>query len=269
MQVSRAGFYKWLRRHKGITEREIRRNILTKRIKEIFDNHKKRYGAVRIRKELLKEGYSVSLKLVNKIMIDNNLICLHTTRFKVITTDSKHKLPVAENKLNREFTAHKPNQVWVADITYIQTVGGWVYLAVILDLFSRRVVGYQTSRRIDNELVLKALDKALRRFRPSEGVLFHSDQGVQFASYDFRDAIKKAKFTQSMSRKGNCWDNAPAESFFATLKKELIYPLGICTGFQVERELFEYIEAYYNTIRLHSSLDYLSPLEFERLKDAA
>lgn len=116
---------------------------------------------------------------------------------------------------------------------------------------------------------MKALDKALRRFRPSEGLLFHSDQGIQFASHDFRDAIKKAKFTQSMSRKGNCWDNAPAESFFATLKKELIYPLGICTGFQVERELFEYIEAYYNTIRLHSSLDYLSPLEFEKLKKAA
>lgn len=210
----------------------------------------------------------MSIKKVNRIMKESNLVCLHTKRFKVITTDSKHKFAVADNKLNREFVADKPNQVWVTDITYIRVLDGWLYLAVILDLFNRKVVGYQTSSKIDTELVLGALDKALRRYKPS-GLLFHSDRGVQFASYDFRDAISKESFVQSMSRKGNCWDNAPAESFFATLKKELIYPIGECTKFQVERELFEYIEAYYNTVRLHSSLGYLSPLEYEKLKLAA
>lgn len=239
------------------------------KIKNLFDYHKKRYGAVRIRKELLKEGVEVSLKKVNKIMKENSLVCLHTKRFKVATTNSKHRLGISENKLNREFCVSAPNQVWVADITYIQTINGWVYLAVILDLFNRKIVGYETSTEIDAKLVIKALDKALQRYRPSQGLLFHSDRGVQFASGDFRKELSKASFIQSMSRKGNCWDNAPAESFFATLKKELIYPIGICTKFQVERELFEYIEAYYNTIRLHSSLGYLSPLEFEKARLAA
>ena len=211
----------------------------------------------------------MSIKRINRIMKENNLVCLHTKRFKVITTNSKHKLAVSDNKLNREFSVDSPNQVWVTDITYIRVMDSWIYLVVILDLFSRRVVGYQTSNKIDTELVLRALDQALSRYRPNKGLLFHSDRGVQFASNDFRSAIAKANFTQSMSRKSNCWDNAPAESFFATLKKELIYPLGTCTKFQVERELFEYIEAYYNTIRIHSSLGYLSPLEFEKLKIAA
>jgi len=267
-RVSRSGFYKWLRRYGYVTEREIGNEILKKKIKEIFDYHKKRYGAIRIKKELLKEGFNVSVKKVNKIMKANNLVCLHTKRFKVVTTDSKHKLAIADNKLNREFKADKANQVWVTDITYVRVLNGWLYLAVIIDLFNRKVVGYETSTKINTELVLGALDKALKMYRPS-GLLFHSDRGVQFASSDFKNAISKESFVQSMSRKGNCWDNAPAESFFATLKKELLYPIGECTRFQVERELFEYIEAYYNTIRLHSSLGYLSPLEFEKLKLAA
>ena len=211
----------------------------------------------------------MSICKINAIMKANNLVCLHTKKFKVVTTDSKHKHAISDNTLNRDFNSHKPNRIWVADITYIRTLGGWVYLAIILDLFSRRIVGYQTSTSIDTNLVLKALDNALQQHRPSAGLLYHSDRGVQYASSDFRDAISKASFIQSMSRKGNCWDNAPAESFFATLKKELIYPLGICTKFQVERELFEYIEAYYNTVRLHSSLGYMSPLEYEELKLAA
>ena len=211
----------------------------------------------------------MSICKINAIMKANNLVCLHTKKFKVVTTDSKHKHAISDNTLNRDFNSHEPNRIWVADITYIRTLGGWVYLAIILDLFSRRIVGYQTSTSIDTNLVLKALDNALQQHRPSAGLLYHSDRGVQYASSDFRDAISKASFIQSMSRKGNCWDNAPAESFFATLKKELIYPLGICTKFQVERELFEYIEAYYNTVRLHSSLGYMSPLEYEELKLAA
>jgi hypothetical protein len=138
-----------------------------------------------------------------------------------------------------------------------------------MDLCTRKIVGYQVSTKIDTELVITALDKAQKRYRPSVGLLFHSDRGVQFASHDFRSALRRESFTQSMSRKGNCWDNAPVESFFATLKKELIHPLGEVTNFQMEREIFEYIEAYYNTIRTHSFLGYLSPLEFEKLKLAA
>lgn len=267
--MSRSGYYKWLRRQGFVTEREIKDEILKLKIKEIFNYHKRRYGALRIKKELFNEGYEVSIKKINRIMKENQLVCLHTKKFKVVTTNSKHKLAVADNKLNREFKTDKPNQVWVADITYIKALDGWVYLAVILDLFSRRVVGYHISTRIDTDLVLKALEKALKLWKPERGLLFHSDRGIQFASNDFRQAIASADFIQSMSRKGNCWDNAPAESFFATLKKELIYPLGDCTKFQVERELFEYIEAYYNTIRLHSSLGYFSPLGFEKLKLAA
>jgi len=239
------------------------------KIKDIFNFHKKRYGSIRIKRELIKQGYQASIKRINRIMKQNNLVSLHTKKFKVVTTNSKHKLPVAENKLNREFNVSKPNQVWVADITYIKTITGWFYLAVVLDLFSKQVVGYQTSSNIDNQLVLDALNKALFSRKPEHCLLFHSDRGVQFASYDFRNAIANASFIQSISRKANCWDNAPAESFFASLKKELIYPLGIVTKFQVEKELFQYIEAYYNTIRLHSSLDYLSPLDYERLKLAA
>ena len=271
LEVSRScGFYKWLRRRGYVTEREIRNQILKAKINDIFNQHKKRYGAIRIKKELFKnEGLLVSINKINAVMKENNLVCLHTKKFKVVTTNSKHKHAVSDNTLNRDFNGRELNRVWVADITYIKTLGGWIYLAVILDLFNRRIVGYQTSTRIDTDLVLSALDKALWQHRPGAGLLFHSDRGVQYASSDFRDAISKASFIQSMSRKGNCWDNAAAESFFATLKKELIYPLGICTKFQVERELFEYIEAYYNTIRLHSSLGYLSPLEYEKLKLAA
>lgn len=269
LEVSRSGFYKWLRRQGLVTEREIENEILNIKIQEVFHYHKKRYGAIRIREELIKEGIKVGIERVNKIMKQNNLVCLHTRKFKVVTTDSNHKLPVAENKLNRDFTASAPNKVWVTDITYIRIFGGWLYLVVIIDLFHRKVVAYETGSNIDTNLVLRAFNKAVAKCSPPEGLIFHSDRGVQFVSNNFKEALSDASFEQSMSRKGNCWDNAPAESFFATLKKELIYPLGECTKFQVEKELFEYIEAYYNTIRLHSFLGYLSPLEFEKLQLAA
>ena len=214
----------------------------------------------------MKEGFKVSIKKVNKIIKDNNLVSLHTKKFKIVTTNSKHKFTVANNKLNRKFKVDKLNQVWVADITYIKVIDGWVYLAVVLDLFNKKIVGYQTSKKIDTRLVLDALEQALQTRRPSAGLMFHSDRGVQTASDSFTSAILKANFVQSMSRKGNCWDNSPVESFFATLKKELIYPLGLCSGFQLQRELLEYIHAYYDTVRAHSSLGYLSPLEFEKIE---
>jgi putative transposase len=269
LRVSRSGFYRWLRRQNQFTERQIENVILGRRIEEIFKLHRQRYGAVRIRKELMKEGVKVSIKRVNWHLKSKGLVCVHTKRFKVATTNSKHSFAVAENTLNREFSPSQPNEVWATDITYIKTMSGWVYLAVILDLCHRKVVGYKVGTKLDSQLVIAALDAALKRCRPSKGLLIHSDRGVQFASHDFRAVLRAATFTQSMSRRGNCWDNAPVESFFATLKKELIYPLGEVTNFQVERELFEYIEAYYNSIRAHSFLDYLSPLEFEKLKIAA
>jgi putative transposase len=266
LQVSRGGFYKWLRRRNQVTERQIQNEVLKMHIKKIFSDHKRRYGAVRVRKELAKLEVTADVRRVSRIMRENNLVCVHTKKFKVNTTNSKHTSPIADNVLNRQFAVSAPGQVWVADITYIQTLEGWMYLAVILDLFHRRIVGYETSRKIDNNLVIGALEKACFQQKPPANLLFHSDRGVQYASNDFRKALADAKFTQSMSRKANCWDNAPAESFFATLKKELIQELpDDTTGFQMERELFGYIHAYYNTIRMHSTLDYLSPLEYERV----
>ena len=221
-----------------VTERQINNAVLGMRIQKIFNAHKRRYGAVRIRNELKKENTIVSIKRVNRLMKLRNLVSLHKQPFKVATTNSKHSLAISENTLNREFAPTNLNEVWAADITYLKTVTGWVYLAVVMDLWNRKIVGYEVSTKIDTDLVIRALDKALKRSRPSIGLLFHSDRGVQFASHDFRATLRRESFTQSMSRKGNCWDNAPVESFFATLKKELIYPLGEVTNFSDgEREL--------------------------------
>jgi transposase InsO family protein len=268
MNVSRSGYYKWLRRL-GIKsdraqERAQKDIYLTSAVVECFNRHKRRYGAIRVCNELNTNGVEVSVKKVAKIMKINNLCSLHKKKFRVVTTNSKHTLPIAENVVNRDFSPKAPNSVWVADITYISTAQGWLYLATILDLFSRKIVGYATADNMERTLVLNALEQALVFRSPSQGLIFHSDRGVQFASNDFRKAIADSDFIQSMSRKANCWDNAPAESFFATLKKELIYENNYATRFHAERDIFEYIAAYYNTIRQHSYLGYLTPDGFEK-----
>jgi len=263
LQVSRAGYYKWQRR---LLRQDTRSDDFTVvKIKSIFNLHRRRYGARRIKNELNKEGIRISLKKVNRLMKAHNLVSLHNRkRFRVVTTNSKHKEPIAPNVVNREFVAEGPDEVWLADITYIRTKEGWLYLAVVLDLCLRKIVGFKMSDKLDTSLVLGALDQALIHRRPSKGLIFHSDRGVQYASGDFREALAKAYAVQSMSRKGDCWDNAPTESFFATLKKELIFQEKYDTRFQAKSAVFEYIEAYYNAIRQHSSLGDLSPNEFER-----
>jgi transposase InsO family protein len=264
MNVARSGYYKWLRRLGIESEKSQKDKYLTSLVRETFDKHKKRYGSIRICNELNRNGVNVNVKKVARIMKENNLVSLHKKKFKVCTTNSKHNNPVADNVIKRDFSPKMPNAIWVADITYIHTAEGWLYLATILDLFSRRVVGYACAEHMEKSLVLKALDNALLLRRPIKGLVFHSDRGVQFACNDFRAAINSSMFIQSMSRKGNCWDNAPAESFFATLKKELIYENNYATRFHAERDIFEYIVAYYNTIRQHSFLGYLAPDEFEK-----
>lgn len=182
------------------------------------------------------------------------------------TTNSKHNYPVAPNSLNRNFTASAPNKVWVSDITYIRTKCGWVYLTVFIDLFSRLVTGWAISHSLSHEMVLEALQRAIWRRKPAKGLMIHSDRGVQYACDGFRNQLKKHGFVQSMSRKGDCWDNAVSESFFKTLKTELIYHVDLFNIHQVKRELFEYIELFYNRRRLHATLGYKTPADFEQIE---
>ena len=209
------------------------------------------------------EGHTVSRDRVARLMRENNLRGRRKRRFRN-TTDSDHTHPVAPNVLERQFTTKQPNAAWVGDVTYIWTMEGWLYLAVILDLYSRRVVGWAMSNRIDQTLTLRALHMALTAREPGHGLIHHTDRGSQYAATAYRKLLKARAIVCSMSRRGNCWDNAVAESFFATLKVELVRESLFRTRAQATSEIFEYIEVFYNRERRHSSLDYVSPLEFER-----
>ncbi len=231
---------------------------------QIFTKHKKRYGAPRIHNQLKREGICCGQKRVERLMLELNLRAEGKRPFKV-TTNSKHDYLVAPNLLNRYFQASGPNQVWTGDITYVQTAEGWLYLAVVIDLYSRKVIGWAMSDRIGTKLACDALRMALLTRKPPPGLIFHSDRGIQYASHLFQKAIAKAAATQSMSRKGDCWDNAPTESFFATIKKELIRNTIYCTRGNAMSDIFRYIEGYYNNLRLHSFLNYASPAEFENM----
>jgi transposase InsO family protein len=185
-------------------------------------------------------------------------------KFRVTTTDSNHPHPIAENIVNRDFTPSSKNETWAADITYVPTAEGWLYLSVVQDLHSRKIVGWSMSDRIDSRLVVDALEMAINRELPGAGLIAHSDRGVQYASQTYQAVLKQNKITCSMSRKGNCWDNAPTESFFATLKKELVYRQQYQTRAEARQSLFEYIETFYNRVRRHSNIGYLSPVNFEQ-----
>lgn len=192
----------------------------------------------------------------------NGIAAKRKRRF-VVTTDSRHSLPVAENKLNQQFTTSKPNEKWVTDITYVWTKEGWLYLAVVLDLFSRKVVGWSMDETMEKGLVMNALNMALKNRQPQKGLLHHSDRGSQYASADYQKLLEQQQITCSMSRKGNCYDNAAMESFFATLKQELVYHQQYENRQYAKQDIFEYIEVWYNRKRRHSSLGYMSPEEFE------
>jgi putative transposase len=261
MAVCRGGFYAW--RKRGKSARQLENEELTEQIKAAHEESRETYGSPRIFAELKDVGIVCSEKRIARLMRLHAIRAVLPKRF-VVTTDSNHDMPVAENLLARMFGAERPDTRWTADITYIWTCQGWLYLAVILDLFSRRIVGWAMSQTIDRSLVLCALDMAIARRKPSLNLICHSDRGSQYASGDYQKRLEEAGIVCSMSRRGNCWDNAPTESFFASLKKEMVYRTRFETREQARSALFHWIEVWYNRKRRHSTLGYLSPEAFER-----
>jgi putative transposase len=261
LQASRSGYNSW--RTRGVAPRKLRQKELLDKIKQIHKDSRGTYGSPKILRELRKDGVVVNHKTVEELMKKNGIRAKQKKKFKA-TTNSKHNLPVAENLLNREFKAIKPNQAWVGDITYIATDEGWMYLATWIDLFSRKVVGWSMSPRMTADIVVDAFRMGLFRQKLQAPGVVHSDRGSQYASEAFRNELKTHGCKQSMSRKGNCWDNAVAESFFGVLKNELVHHEKYKTREQARLSIFDYIEMFYNKRRIHSHLDYLSPEEFER-----
>ena len=262
LKVSRSGYYYWLKY--PISQRKIKDMELKQKIKQIYQKSRQRYGSPRIYQQLLREGCSIGKKRAERLMQEMDIYAVAKRKYKA-TTDSAHSSPVAENHLNRDFAPKKPNQAWVADITYIKTAEGWLYLATIMELYSRKIIGWALRKRLTKELVIAALDMALKQRNLSSGLILHSDRGSQYASRLYQLLLKKHGILCSMSGKGNCWDNAVMESFYHTLKVELIYQNHYQTRREAQRDIFEYIEVFYNRERLHSSLGYYSPEEYEKL----
>lgn len=231
-------------------------------IRMVYARNKKRYGSPRIADALCDQGYSAKKNRIARIMRDNGIRAKGKRKFRV-TTNAGHNHPVAANLLDRQFDVTTPNRVWVADITYIRTAEGWLYLAAVMDLSSRRIVGWAMHKRITTELTLEALHQALGRRTVCPGLLHHSDRGSQYVADAYQLLLERHGITVSMSRRKNCWDNAPMESFFATLKTELVYEEMFLTREEARGKIFEYIEVYYNRERRHSSLGYKSPVDFE------
>lgn len=230
---------------------------------KIFLDSQKTYGTRSIKRDLVKQGFNVSRRRIGRLMDKAGLVCKTIKKFKA-TTNSKHNLLVSPNLLQRNFEVNQPDRCYVGDITYIWTKEGWLYLATVIDLYSRRVVGWQIDKRMKSDLVNQALLAAIWVRKPRSGLVWHTDRGSQYCSKSHRKIIKQHAIKQSMSRKGNCWDNAVAESFFHTLKTELIYHEKFETRAQAKQAIFEYIEVFYNRKRRHSNNDYLSPVEFEQ-----
>jgi len=262
MQVSRSGYYAWRKRGKSSRQRENERLIPF--VRTAHKKSKETYGARRIAIEVKALGISCGRFKAGTLMKLAGVAAKQKKKFKA-TTDSKHNLPIAPNLLNRQFKVEEPDRVYVSDITYIWTHEGWLYLAVILDLFSRQVVGWSLNNRITKKLVMDALRMATWRRRPAAGLIFHSDRGSQYCSNDFQKMLKTHKMLSSMSRKGNCWDNAVAESFFGSLKTERVFSSSYKTREESRRDIVDYIEMFYNSNRRHSYLGYVSPKEFEKL----
>lgn len=269
MQVSRSGFYSWISR--GTSKRDVERARLIPQIKEIHKRARGSYGARRISEALTASGESCGRTKAATLMQLANIAAKQTRKFK-ITTNSNHRLPVAPNLLQRNFTTSRADPVYCSDITYIWTAEGWLYLAVVIDLFSRKVVGWSLANRMKQELVANALQMAIWRRSPERGLIFHSDRGSQYCSRLFQRLIKQNQMKSSMSRKGDCWDNSVAESFFASLKTERVYGSTYLTRDDARKDIIDYIEMFYNSYRLHSFLGYMCPNEFEKqmeLKKAA
>lgn len=261
LQISRSGFYAWASRAES---RRIKENrALLVQIAAIHRDNWEAYGAVKTWEALRAKGVACGRHRVARLRRLAGIEAKRTRRFRV-TTQSHHNLPIAPNVLGREFAVDHPNRVWVSDITYIPTGAGWLYLAIVLDLFARKLVGWSMSQHIDQQLVNEAMLMALGRRRPKPGLIHHSDQGRQYASDSYRQMLIERGVEQSMSRKGDCFDNACAESFISSLKNELTHHLRFRTREEARSAIFEYIEVFYNRQRLHQTLGYVSPAEFER-----
>lgn len=263
LKASPSGFYDWEQRQHYPGARTLENQSLAQEIKTIHAQSRQTYGSPRVEKELRKKGRRHGRNRIARLMQRAGLWGRQKRRYRVQTTDSHHDEPIAPNRLAQAPKATAPNQLWVADITYIETKQGWLYLAAILDLYSRKIVGWAMHERIDAALVRKALAMAVLHRRPPAKLLFHTDRGVQYASGDYRQALSQAGLIPSMSRKGNCYDNAAMESFWSTLKLELVYRRRFATRAQARLDIFDYIETFYNRQRTHSALNYLSPVDFE------
>ena len=266
LQVTPSGFRNWRRR--PYSTRKTHDERLKLLIEDIDHQHKGRYGAPRIQKQLAADGHQHSVRRIARLMRDLGLYGKTRRKF-VKTTDSKHALPVAPNLLDRNFTPEAPNTVWASDITYIPTKEGWLYLAVTMDLFARTIAGWSMENTMTAQLPLNALNMAVSRRKPPAGLIHHSDRGSQYASQAFQNALRENEMLCSMSNKGDCWDNAVVESFFETLKRELVDGCVYHSHEEARKAIFEYVEVYYNRKRRHSSLGYLTPLEAECQATAA
>lgn len=260
LAVSISGYRAWKRGGKPNRQR-LTDSQLVALIWAVHAELKGAYGSPRMVRELRARGFPASKERVERLMRQHNIRARHKRRYKV-TTDSKHSLPVAENLLDRNFQPSAPNQAWTSDITYLWTEEGWLYLAIVMDLFNREIVGWSLKPRMTSEIVTDALTMAWFRKRPAPGLLHHSDRGSQYASHAFQEKLRKYGMTCSMSRKGNCWDNAPTESWFNSFKNERIHGVRYATHADMKAASFEYIEVFYNRKRLHSTLGYRSPVQF-------
>lgn len=266
LEVSRSGYYRW--KKQVISKRQQDNEYMLMQISESHRQSHGTYGSPRIYRDIRAEGIVCGKNRVARLMRIHGIKAKAKKKYKA-TTNSRHNLPIAPNLICRNFVSDMPNKVWVSDITYIWTQEGWVYLAVILDIFSRMIVGWNISARLTDELVIESLQQAQRKRNSGAGLIFHSDRGVQYASKSFRSVLMAYGFKQSMSRKGDCWDNAVAESFFHTLKTELVYGKVFMTREEARREIFEYIEMFYNQVRRHSVLGYCAPGVYEQKALAA
>lgn len=262
--LSRSSYYEWVNNESQRTLRTQKKQAIINVIRNKYEQSKKRYGSTKITESIKKDNLIINKKTVAKIMRENSMVSIVNKKFKA-TTNSKHKLAVFDNVLGRQFIVPRPNYAWVGDITYIATDEGWLYLATVIDLYSNKVIGHAMSDRINKQLVINALNHALKNRGYPSGVIVHTDRGSQYASNAYKALLKQYKLIGSMSRKGNCWDNAVAENFFGIIKKEYINQSNFKTRNQGQLGIFDYIEGWYNTQRIHSKLGYLSPNQFESL----
>jgi transposase InsO family protein len=262
LEVSPAGYYAW--RSREPSARSVANRELVAAIRHVHRASGGRYGSPRVHAELLAQGRGTSRGRIERLMRRHGICAIMAPARRARTTDSRHALPIAPNLVARHFTAAAPNRVWLADITYIQTDEGWLYLAAVMDLFSRKIVGWAMRDHLRTELASAALMMAIQRQRPAAGLIHHSDRGVQYASHDYRAILAAAGIIASMSRKADCFDNAPMESFFHTLKTEHVHHRHYATRAEAQRDVFAFIEGFYNRTRLHSAIGYISPIEMEQ-----